>query len=1094
MPTIIDVLRGWLTRLQVARDEVARDPGLLAGVGAVLLMCAPVLPGLSRLVVLPALLLAPGYALLRLLGQATGARSISVAVPVSLVLAICASLLLDVSGIRLSPLSLGLLLGVVTALLLLGSYRRQLAAGPLRQHRRTPSGDRELAPKNDGELAPRKLRSDAGDVAPIVGYVADSEHDEAAFVADEVDRLTEQGEATPGQVAVFYRTNARSRAFEEVFIRSGLPYVIVGGVRFYERREVRDLLAYLRLIANPEDEVSLRRVLNVPRRGIGDRTEESVAALAHREKTSFPAALTRPGEVPGLSPRAVRAVEAFNELLAGLRADAGAGVPVADITEAVLERSGYVAELEASSDLQDAGRIENLNELVAVAREFDAARGRAGPPDPDTPGPAPGSLADFLEQVSLVADADQIPEGEEHGGKVTLMTLHAANGVEFPVVFLTGTEERVFPHRRSVNDPQELQEEQRLAYMGITRADRRLYLTRAVAAPGPCDCDAQPVVPPSGRIDCENCGAEWTAAEVGQVIDAQWLDEESKQQLRETFHVTDADLSAPGRSDSPGDRPASPGVRGASLVDRAVGPSNRPAGLSDRPVHPSDRPASPVDRSSSADAHPHDDVVLTALDGQPAATNALRAMFTRDFVYLGASALQVVLAAVMTPILTRRLGVGEFGQLALAIVVAQLLGVTFNLGLPFAAQKVFGGQDGDRRSRGVLAISAVLAIAASLIAVLAAPAWGPAVGLDRVLDARLAALWAGCFALALTSLAMLRSRDKMSMAIFVAAVQSVGAQAIGVLLLYWWAPTVTSYLCGLIIGQGAAALVGLLTLRPVWSALAAIRRYRWAFLFGLPMVPQQLSGFILGVGDRIVIRRILGSAAVGRYSVAYNVGSLGFILLVFVGWAWMPRIYAVADRIARSRLLASSRDMMNLLFIPVVCGLAAGAPLVLAVWVPKSFHPAELTPIVAIVAICTFPFGQFQANLRALMSEGRTGRAAVATLVAAAVNIGLNVVMVPFLGITGSAIATVLSYALCARLTRPPVSSGLQIPHAPVLLRALIGGAIAVALAIGVLPTSPVWLAIRLAMGAGALLAFALLLRRAMPGFGTSGRLVTPLA
>lgn len=1036
MPTVIDVPPGWRTRLHMARDQVARDRGLLlAGVGAVLLMCAPVLPGLSRLVVLPALLLAPGYAFLRLLGQAAGMRSISVAVPVSLVLAICASLLRDVSGIRLSPLSLGLLLGAVTALFLAGSYGRQpvadlpRVADPPRQHGRTPSGDRELAPK--------KPWSDAGDCAPILGYVADSEHDEAAFVAREVDRLADEGEATPGEIAVCYRTNAQSRAFEEVFIGSGLPYVIVGGVRFYERREVRDLLAYLRLIANPEDEVSLRRVLNVPRRGIGDRTEESVAALAHQDRTSFTTALARPGDVPGLSPRAVGAIEAFNELIAGLRADADAGVPVADIAEAVLARSGYVAELEASSDVQDTDRIENLKELVVAAREFDALRGEAGPPDPETRGPAPGSLADFLEQVSLVADADQIPEGEDHGGKVTLMTLHTANGLEFPVVFLTGTEENVFPHPRSANDPKKLQEERRLAYMGITRAERRLYLTRAVAAP-----------------------------EVRPANAVQWLDEAPKQQLREIFHVTDADLSGPERSGGPADRPASPSVRAAS----------------------------PADRPSSPDARPFYDVVLTAPGDHPAATNALRAMFTRDFVYLGVSVLQVVLVALVTPILTRRVGVGEFGQLTLALVVAQVLGATFNLGLPFVAQKVFAEKDGDRRSRGVLAISAVLVVAASLVVVLAAPAWGPAVGLDRVLDARLAALWAACFALTMTSLAMLRSRDQLRMAIFVAALQSVGAQAAGVLLLYWWAPTVTSYLCGLIIGQGAAALIGLLTLRPVWSALAAIRRYGPIFLFSLPMVPQQLSGYILGLGDRVVIRHVLGSAAVGRYSVAYNVGSLGFILLVFLGWAWMPRIYAVADRVARFRLLASSRDMMNLLLIPVVCGLAAGAPVVLEVWVPQSFHPAELTPIVAIIAICTFPFGQFQANLRALMSEGRTGRAAVATLVAAAVNIGLNVVMVPFLGITGSAIATVLSYALCARLVRPPVSSGLQVPGASVLLRTLIGGAVVVTLAIGVLPTSPVWLAIRLAVGAVAVLAFALLLRRTMAGFATSSRLVTPVA
>jgi DNA helicase-2/ATP-dependent DNA helicase PcrA len=334
--------------------------------------------------------------------------------------------------------------------------------------------------RNSGRT-PKKLWSDSGDGPPLIGYVADSEHDEAAFVAEEVDRLTDEGQATPGQVAVFYRTNAQSRAFEEVFIRAGLPYKVVGGVRFYERREVRDLLAYLRLTANPEDEVSLRRVLNVPRRGIGDRTEESVAALAHRDRISFAAALARPADVPALSPRAARAIEGFNDLLAGLRADADAGLPVAEIAEAVLERTGYVAELQASSDLQDASRVENLNELVAVAREFDALRGQAGPPEPDAAGPAPGSLADFLEQVSLVADADQIPEGDEHGGLVTLMTLHTAKGLEFPVVFLTGMEENVFPHQRSVNDPKELQEERRLAYVGITRAEQRLYLTRAVA-------------------------------------------------------------------------------------------------------------------------------------------------------------------------------------------------------------------------------------------------------------------------------------------------------------------------------------------------------------------------------------------------------------------------------------------------------------------------------------------------------------------------------------------------------------------------------------------------------------------------------------
>jgi DNA helicase II / ATP-dependent DNA helicase PcrA len=319
--------------------------------------------------------------------------------------------------------------------------------------------------RNPGRI-PKNLWSDAGDGPLITGYVADSEHDEAAFVAEEVDRLADEGLAKPGQVAVFYRTNAQSRVFEEVFIRSGLPYKVVGGVRFYERREVRDLLAYLRLIANPEDEVSLRRVLNTPRRGIGDRAEESVAALASRDRITFAQALLRPDDVPGLASRSAKAIAGFNELMAGFREMAASGSPTGDVAAAVLEVTGYVAELEASTDLQDASRIENVNELVAVAREFDSRF-------------ADGTLSEFLEQVSLVADADEVPEGEDHGGMVTLMTLHTAKGLEFPVVFLTGLEENVFPHERSMGNDQEMAEERRLAYVGITRAEERLYMTRA---------------------------------------------------------------------------------------------------------------------------------------------------------------------------------------------------------------------------------------------------------------------------------------------------------------------------------------------------------------------------------------------------------------------------------------------------------------------------------------------------------------------------------------------------------------------------------------------------------------------------------------
>jgi DNA helicase II / ATP-dependent DNA helicase PcrA len=319
---------------------------------------------------------------------------------------------------------------------------------------------------------PKNLWSDAGEGPLITGYVADNEHDEAAFVAEEVQRLGNEDLAIPGDVAVFYRTNAQSRVFEEVFIRVGLPYRVVGGVRFYERKEVRDLLAYLRLIANPADEVSLRRVLNVPKRGIGERAEEYIAAYAARERISFAQALRTPWDVPGLASRSASAIAGFNELIDDLREQAHAGGPVAELVEAVLDRSGYQAMLESSTDLQDATRVENLQEMVSVAREFDgsAAAGQE----------AGGTLADFLERVSLVADADEIPDGADHGGMVTLMTLHTAKGLEFPVVFLTGMEEEVFPHQRALTESRELEEERRLAYVGITRAEERLYLTRAV--------------------------------------------------------------------------------------------------------------------------------------------------------------------------------------------------------------------------------------------------------------------------------------------------------------------------------------------------------------------------------------------------------------------------------------------------------------------------------------------------------------------------------------------------------------------------------------------------------------------------------------
>ena len=338
--------------------------------------------------------------------------------------------------------------------------------------------------RNDGRK-PKNLWTDAGAGEGIVGYVGDDEHDEARFIAEEIDKLTDDGKARAGDVAVFYRTNAQSRVFEEIFIRVGMPYRVVGGVRFYERREIRDALAYLRMLVNPADSVSLRRVLNTPKRGIGERAEACIDGLAQRDGITFWEALQRAEDAPGLASRSLNAIRGFVDLIEQLQQMVEAGERVDVVLEQVLTRSGYLKELEDSEDPQDETRVENLAELVAVAREFsdDPVVGPSADPADEDAGP-PG-LTDFLERVALVADSDQIPDAPEEGegappGVVTLMTLHTAKGLEFPVVFLTGLEDGVFPHMRSLGDKPELEEERRLAYVGLTRARERLYVSRAV--------------------------------------------------------------------------------------------------------------------------------------------------------------------------------------------------------------------------------------------------------------------------------------------------------------------------------------------------------------------------------------------------------------------------------------------------------------------------------------------------------------------------------------------------------------------------------------------------------------------------------------
>ncbi|NLD77918.1 MAG: DNA helicase PcrA [Acidimicrobiales bacterium] len=307
---------------------------------------------------------------------------------------------------------------------------------------------------NNASRKPKELWTDEGEGHAIIRYHADDESDEGQWVAHEIAKLHDSGQHSWGDVAVFYRTNAQSRVVEEHLLRAGIPYKVVGGTRFYDRREVKDALSYLKAVVNPADEVAVKRVLNVPKRGIGDSTVGRLDAWAAMNGLSFMQAVRRHDEA-GISGRAVKGIEAFLKLIDSVETMVEQGP--APMLEALLEHSGYAAELQAEHSVEAEGRLENLAELVGSAREAE-------------------SVDQFLEQVSLVADSDQIPDDDS---QVVLMTLHSAKGLEFPAVFLIGLEDGVFPHLRSLTEPHELEEERRLAYVGITRARERLYLSHA---------------------------------------------------------------------------------------------------------------------------------------------------------------------------------------------------------------------------------------------------------------------------------------------------------------------------------------------------------------------------------------------------------------------------------------------------------------------------------------------------------------------------------------------------------------------------------------------------------------------------------------
>ena len=314
---------------------------------------------------------------------------------------------------------------------------------------------------------PKKLWTALGEGDKIVGYAADNAQQEAGWIANEIAQIHEEEGVAYRDIAIMYRANAQSRSLEEAMINANLPYQLVGGTKFYERREIKDALAYLQAIVNPADNVNVRRILNVPKRGLGVRAEGLIASYADAHDTTFFGAIEHMEQIEGMSARTSKPLGVFRDMMHGLADFAKEhDTKPSEVVAEVLSKSGILEELQRSEDPQDASRVDNLSQLQSVAAEFEQ----------NTPD---ATLAGFLETTALVADSDQLPGENEDSGKVTMMTLHTAKGLEYPYVFLTGMEQGTFPHQRAMEDTSELAEERRLAYVGITRAKRRLYVTRA---------------------------------------------------------------------------------------------------------------------------------------------------------------------------------------------------------------------------------------------------------------------------------------------------------------------------------------------------------------------------------------------------------------------------------------------------------------------------------------------------------------------------------------------------------------------------------------------------------------------------------------
>ena len=428
-------------------------------------------------------------------------------------------------------------------------------------------------------------------------------------------------------------------------------------------------------------------------------------------------------------------------------------------------------------------------------------------------------------------------------------------------------------------------------------------------------------------------------------------------------------------------------------------------------------------------------------------------MFRRDSLYMAASSLQLLSGIVVTPLMTRVLGLHQYGIFAADLALLYVLYYTANLGLNIGIQRLFSQPDGERRSRNLLAASLVLVSGITALVYLTGPWWSPLLGFGSfTLSTQLTVVWSGLFALTWICLAILRCNERLLVFTIVCLLQAVVGIGIGTLVAYFHMRLATDVLwCAMLVQAGAVTLA-LATVTPHWRGVTDARTIRETLRFSIPIVPLQLSTFVLSASDRFIVLRDLGPGATGRYQVAYTLGAVGVSMLTFLNLAWLPRIFAIADRATRAAVLAESRDGLYRLLVPVIIGIALAGPLLLQIWAPSSFHTETLVSVVVLVVASTVPVCTAFVHSRLILAEGRSGLVAAVTVTAALINVLLNLAMVPPLGINGSALATLITYGLLASGMATVSRRLMPLPRPPVALWGQLAVATALVLSSRLLP------------------------------------------